>query len=299
MKAEATTYAGMAFALTILVACAGAPEDAQTSASDPLNMVTPAQATAAAASPAASTQAAAPARMVGFLGAEMTPDAMATIPPAPKAGDPRNDLDWAIFKATRSLEGSDRWVLAQNDDNYRPAALLKDFSCAVGAELTAENAPTLARIIARTTVDAGAAAQRAKEVYQRTRPYMHNAGNICIERSDGLARSFDYPSGHGSLGWVAGLVIAQLAPDRSTPVLARARAYGESRVVCGVHNMSAIEASRTNGASVFAALQASSDFQAAMAMAKAEITAARASGKTPDAAACAKEAELTKPLAVP
>jgi acid phosphatase (class A) len=290
MKAEATTYAGMAFALTVLVACAGAPDAAQ-SAADPINMVT-----APAASPAAP---AATNRGLGFLSAETTPDAMATIPPAPKAGDPRNDLDWAIFKATRSLEGSERWALAQNDDNYRPAALLKDFSCAVGAELTAENAPTLMRIIARTTADAGAAAQRAKEVYQRTRPYLNNPGNICIERSDGLASSFDYPSGHGSLGWVAGLVIAQLAPDRSTPVLARARAYGESRVVCGVHNMSAIEAARTNGASVFAALQGSQEFQAAMATAKAEVAAARGTGKAPDAAACAREAELTKPLAVP
>jgi acid phosphatase (class A) len=297
MKPEAVTYAGMAFALTVLVACAGAPNAAQSASADPINMVTPAP---AAATPAAAPASpAASARNVGFLGAEMTPDALATIPPAPKAGDPRNDLDWAIFKSTRKLEGSERWALAQNDDNYRPAALLKDFSCAVGAELTAENAPTLARIMARTTADAGAAAQRAKEVYQRTRPYLHNAGNICIERSDGLTKSFDYPSGHGSLGWVAGLVIAQLAPDRSTPVLARARAYGESRVVCGVHNMSAIDAARTNGASVFAALQASAEFQTAMAAAKTEITAARASGKAPDAAACAKEAELTKPLAVP
>ncbi|HEX5007564.1 MAG TPA: phosphatase PAP2 family protein [Hyphomonadaceae bacterium] len=297
MKPEAVTYAGLAFALTVLVACAGAPEGTQSAASDPLNMTTPAPLRASPALPAAAT--AAPARMPGFLTAATAPDALATIPPAPKAGEPRNDLDWAIFKATRKLEGTERWALAQNDDNYRPAALLKDYSCAVGAELTPENAPTLARILARTTADAGTAAQRAKEVYQRTRPYLHNEGNICIERSDSLSKSFDYPSGHSSLGWVSGLVVAQLAPDRATQVLARARAFGESRVVCGVHNMSAIEAGRTNGAGVFAALQASPDFQSAMTTAKAEIAAARTSGKTPDAAACAKEAELTKPLAVP
>ena len=293
MKAEATIYAGMAFALTVLVACAGAPETTQAAAGDPLNMVTPA---APAATPA---PAAAPVRVTGFLSAETRPDALATIPSAPKAGELRNDLDWAIFKATRALEGSERWTLAQNDDDYRPAALLKDFNCAVGAQLTPENSPTLVRILAKATADAGAAAQRAKEVYQRTRPYLSNPGNICIERSDSLSKSFDYPSGHASIGWVAGLVIAQLAPDRSTPALARGRAFGESRVVCGVHNMSAIEAGRTNGASVFAALQASADFQGAMATAKVEVAAARASGKAPDAAACAKEFELTKPLAVP
>ena len=36
-----------------------------------------------------------------------------------------------------------------------------------------------------------------------------------------------------TLGW--GLVLAELAPDRATPILSRARAIGESRVVCGVH----------------------------------------------------------------
>lgn len=289
MKAEATTYAGLALALTVLVACAGGPE-LPTEAGDPLRMTQLAE--------APETPVAAP-RPAGFLNGETTPDAAALIPPAPKQGEARNDADWAIFKATRSLEGSERWALAQNDDSYRPASLLKDFSCAVGAELTPETTPTLARILGRTTIDAGAAAQRAKELYQRTRPYLHNSGNICIERSEGLARSFDYPSGHASLGWVAGLVIAQLAPDRATSVLARGRAFGESRAVCGAHNMSAVEAGRTNGAAVFAALQGSAEFQTAMATAKAEIAAARASGKAPDAAACAREFELTRPLDVP
>ncbi len=289
MKAEATTYAGMAFALTVLVACAGAPARTETGARDPLEMTQ-----SATSAPAQ----AAPTRIAGFLTPETTPDALATIPAAPREGEARNDLDWAIFRATRSLEGSERWALAQNDDGYRPADLLKDFSCSVGAELTPENAPALARILARSTIDAGAAAQRAKEVYQRTRPFLHNPGNICIERSQGLARSYDYPSGHASLGWTAGLVMAQLAPDRAASVLARGRAYGESRVVCGLHNMSAIEAGRTNAAGVFAALQASPEFQTAMATAREEVAAARASGKAPDPALCAREFELTKPLGV-
>ncbi len=252
---------------------------------------------------AAAQQAAAPtnpavARVRGFLAPDMTPDAFATIPPAPKEGEPRNDADWAIFRATRALEGSDRWKLAQNDDSYRAASLLADFSCSVGAVLTPENAPTLAMILSRTTIDAGAAAQRAKEIYKRTRPYLHNPGNICIERSDGLSANFDYPSGHASLGWTAGLTIAQLAPDRSTPVLARARAYTESRVVCGVHNWSAIEAGRTNAAGVYAVLLGNAEFLAAMAKAREEVDVVRKSGAKPDAAWCAKEAELVKPLAL-
>jgi acid phosphatase (class A) len=173
---------------------------------------------------------------------------------------------------------------------------MTDFSCSVGAQLTPQNAPTLNTMIARVTVDAGSAANRAKDIYKRTRPFRHNPGNICIDRDGGIANSFDYPSGHSSLGFAVGLVLAQLAPDRSTPILSRARAYGESRIVCGVHNWSAVEAGRTNAAGVFAALQGSSEFRTALEQARSEIATARASGPKPDAAACTKEAELTKPL---
>lgn len=293
MKPEAAAHAGLAFALTVLVACSSAPAGAP-----PATRHEPAT--------AASTTAKDPAsqggeRAIGYLTPEMTPDAVEIIPPAPKEGEPRNDADWAIFRATRALEDSDpdRWELAKGDDSYKPADLLKDFSCAVGAELTMQNAPTVAVILGRVGTDASNAALNAKNKYQRTRPFLHNEGNICIDRSDGLMKSFDYPSGHSSASWVEGLALAELAPDRATAILQRARSYGESRIVCGVHNWSAVEAGRTNGAAVFAALHGSKEFMADMAKAREELAIARKSGPKPDAAACAKQFDLTKPLAVP
>ena len=287
-KAEAGTYAAMAVGLAVLVACAGsvAPQ------AQPPSTPTPMAGAANTSAPASGE------RPLGFLRAGAAPDAVATIPPAPKEGETRNTLDWEVFRKTRALEGSDRWKLAQADDSYRPAYLLSAFSCAAGVNLTPENSPTLVNILGRTTIDAGLAAEGAKQLYRRTRPFMHNEGNICIARTPGLEASFDYPSGHGSLGWMAGLVIAQLAPDHASQILARGRAYGESRIVCGLHNLSAIEAARTNAAGVFAALQGVPEFTDAMVIARKELDAARASATAPNAAACAKEAELVKPLAV-
>ena len=283
-KAEAGTYAALAVGLAVLVACAGG-----------ISQTTPATPTAmAVAAPAAPTAG----RAAGFLAPAALPNAIATIPPAPKEGDARNALDWDIFVKTRALEGSDRWAMAKSDDSYKPADLLKDFSCAVGVTLTPENSPTLLSIIGRSTIDAGMAAEAAKQLYRRDRPFLHNAGNICIDRNGGIAKSFDYPSGHASLGWTAGLVVAQLSPETATQVLARGRAYGESRVVCGVHNMSAVEAGRTNAAGVFAALQGSAEYRDALDKARAELAAARTAGGKPDAASCAQEAELAKPLQV-
>jgi acid phosphatase (class A) len=279
MKAEAGIYAGMAFALTVLVACAGAPE------------------TAKGAAPVKDPAAVGPA-IVGFLTAETTPDATAIIPPSPVPGDARNDADWAIFKATRAIQqlNPDRWALAKNDDSYRPADILKDFSCAMGVELTLENSPKLSSVLSRAAADSANAAAKTKEVYKRQRPFMFNYGDICIARSDALMKSYDYPSGHSSASWVEGLILAQLAPDRAEKLLTRARAYGESRIVCGVHNWSAVEGGRTNAAGVFAALQGSATYKTALADVAKELAAVRKAGKAPDAAMCAKEAELTKPL---
>ena len=272
MKVEAAVFVVMTLGLTV-AACAGGG----TSASAP-----------ASAMPAG--------RMVGYLSPETTPDATSIIPPAPREGDSRNEADWAIFRQTRALEGSERWKLAQTDNSYRPADILSDYSCAVGVELTLENASVISRVLSRAATDSANAAARAKDVYKRTRPFLHNPGDICIERSDALAKSYDYPSGHASLSWIQGLVLAELAPDRSGAILARARAYGESRVVCGVHNWSAVVEARTNAASVFAALQGSAAFRGDIAIAKAELDKARATGTRPDAGMCQKEEALTAPL---
>lgn len=290
-KAEAGTYAAIAVGLSVLVACAGGVSSQTTPAAAPAAIAEPAP-------PAATAAAQPPARPPGFLTPQTTPNAIATIPVAPKEGDARNTLDWDIFRKTRALEGGDRWKLAQADDSYKPAYLLSAFSCAVGVTLTPENSPTLVNILSRTTIDAGMAAEAAKQLYRRTRPFVHNEGNICIDREGGIAKSFDYPSGHASLGWMAGLVIAQLDPAHATPILARGRAYGESRVVCGVHNMSAVEAGRTNAAGVFAALQSVDTYSAELAQARTELAAARKTSPVPDATACAAQAELVKPLTV-
>jgi acid phosphatase (class A) len=55
----------------------------------------------------------------------------------------------------------------------------------------------------------------------------------------------------------------------------RARSIGESRIVCGVHYLSDIEAGRDAGAALVARLHASPEFRADLDKARGEIQAAR------------------------
>jgi acid phosphatase (class A) len=224
-----------------------------------------------------------------YLG-DAIPDSYRILPPAPIAGTTRYESDRAIYLGTRSLKDTPRWALAQNDVNQ--AAIFKDLSCAVGVELTAKNAPKTSEMILRMGRDISRATDRSKDIYKRPRPYLVDDGPTCVEKSEALSKSPDYPSGHNAWGWSVGLILAELAPDRATEILARARAFGEGRLVCGVHTLSAVEAGRLNGSVIVAALHGQSEFRKDMDLARTEVAAARKAGPAPDPAACAKEAEI-------
>jgi acid phosphatase (class A) len=183
----------------------------------------------------------------------------------------------AIFRATRSLEGTPRWTLAQSDDNASVAGLFKAYSCSLGVSLTQQNAPQVSALISKANVDAGAAANVLKNLYQRKRPFQLEDRPICLSPAEKttLERVPDYVSGHAAAGWEAALIFAELAPDAATDILARARAFAQSRVVCGVHHLSATEEALMSSAAIFAAQNASDAFRRDLEAARTELTVLR------------------------
>jgi acid phosphatase (class A) len=232
-------------------------------------------------------------RVAGYLSAAEMPDVKQIVPPAPKTGDPRFTNDMAIFRATRALEGTSRWAMALADDELSTAALLRNYSCALGVTATAENAPRLYSFLSRTWADANRASNTLKEFYQHKRPFQVADGAVCVTPAGRarLEQNADYPSGHTAISWAVGLALSELAPDAAAGLLARARAYGQSRVVCGVHNASAVEAGWMTATAVFAAQHGSAEFRADAEASRAELAALRKSGSV-DAAACATQTEL-------
>ena len=246
----------------------------------------PPRAPAAASTVAADT----PQRLPGYLGAADL-DILAVIAAAPVEGSVRYETDRKTFLATRGLEGSPRWHMADEDARLGSADLLKHFACALDAQLEPAAIPDTLRLLQRSVRDAGVAMNTVKNHYKRLRPYRIDTGPLCRPVDD-LGETYDYPSGHAMAGWTWALMLAALAPERLAPVLARGRAIGESRVVCGVHNASAVEAARTAATAVFVALQTKPEWQADAEAARAELTAVRAKASRPNPQACAVESAL-------
>jgi acid phosphatase (class A) len=245
--------------------------------------------TAGQDAPPAPRPAGPPAR-TGYLTAGQMPDVTRIVLPAPATGDPRFAADMAIFRATRSFEGSPRWAMAISDDNVSTNGIMAAFSCPLGLTQLGENAPRVRAVISRANVDTLRPALALKKLYQHKRPFQVEEGKVCLSDRGraALETDPDYPSGHTTASWEAGLILAELAPDASSEILSRARAFGESRIVCGVHNASAVEAGRMTSTAVFAAQHSSAEFRADMDAAREELAALRAKAERP--ARCTDEA---------
>lgn len=237
----------------------------------------------------------------GYLPAVELPDSLALLPAPPATGSAALAADGATFQALTALQGTPRGALAVQDANLKFPKAAQAFSCALGMPISEEATPNLNMLLRRTLTDAGSATYKAKNRYERTRPFVVFKAGSCTPGEEAmLAKDGSYPSGHSAVGWAWALVLSEIAPERGNALLQRGRAFSQSRAICGVHWQSDIESGRLIGAATVAKLHANPVFLAQMTAARAEIAKARAAGAVP-AQDCGAEAkalvasELTAP----
>lgn len=217
-----------------------------------------------------------PGYVIGYLKPTELPDSQALLPPPPTAGSAALAADEDAYRSTRKLRDTPRWALAAKDAELGFPKAAETFSCVLAMPVSAEATPHLNMLLRRVRTDASRANDKAKEYYKRRRPFAVYGDPNCTPREQ--LKDDSYPSGHSAIGWAWALVLAEIAPDRVNDILARGLAFGQSRVVCGVHWKSDVEAGRVIGASVVSRLHADPVFAAQLAAARKEIEEARAVG---------------------
>jgi len=232
-----------------------------------------------------------PGILQGYLAADAYPDSLALLPPPPSENSIAHVHDGAVSERSLTLRGSARWILAAADNGLMFPAAAETFSCAVGVPITEVDTPSLYLLLRRTLADAGLSTYRAKNHYQRQRPFMANGQPTCVPAAEQehLAADGSYPSGHSSIGWAWALILAELAPDRADAILARGRAFGQSRVVCNVHWQSDVQEGQFMGSAAVAKLHSDPVFLTNLAAARTELNAVRARS-LPPARDCEAEA---------
>lgn len=200
--------------------------------------------------------------------------------------------DEDVSRSALAMHGTARWELATKDAVLAFPQLAETFSCALGAQISDEKTPRLMTLLRKTMVDAGRSTGEAKRKYQRARPFMVNNKPMCTPDRDGPLRADgSYPSGHSAVGWGLALVLSEASPDQANAILARGRAFGQSRIVCNVHWQSDVLEGQMVASAVVARLHAEAAFRSDMDAARAELLALRSQPAQASGQSCDVEAQ--------
>ena len=195
-----------------------------------------------------------------------SPDSIALLDMPPAGEMARADL-----LAIQGPWSAARVAQARADDRFD--AFLA-FQPVMGGDFTARTYPETRRVLDRLLLPLGVAIVLAKDHYARPRPFVADAGlPTCMKTGSNIRADGSYPSGHAAFGWGWALVLAELAPARADEILLRGREYGDSRIVCGLHYPSDVEAGRTLAAAAVARLHGDDGFRRAVDSARKEIVA--------------------------
>lgn len=212
--------------------------------------------------------AAAPAGPVMLAPADLDPAQVLPPPPAANSAQARAEL--AELQATDRARRPAERAIAFHDSETKNASI---FAEVLGPRFDLAQLAETARLMGIVRATEKDAADRAKAHFRRNRPWvvapkLHHCG-----KDDDAAWS-SYPSGHTTMGFSMGAILARLEPAKADAIMARAARYGESRIACEVHFRSDVTAGETLGLVVAERLMTKPEFQAAFAAASDELHAA-------------------------
>lgn len=228
---------------------------------------------AAGAVLAESVPVTAPSRLAsGYLGADRMPDDLVLLSPPPAAGSRALRRDEEAERHALALRGTARWEQAKTDADIFSLNATSTMSCAAGFTIAPETTPKLNTLLRRTMSDLGRASTASKAKYNRPRPFVGNGQPTCTPDQDANLRgNGSYPSGHASIGYGWGLILADVIPWRRRELRARGHAFADSRRICNVHFRSDIEAGERLATAIVARLRDDPGYRADFAAARAEL----------------------------
>jgi acid phosphatase (class A) len=194
------------------------------------------------------------------------------LPPAPAQ-------DWAMIKR----ELAELRAIAASSSAKDMDAAAKDakdetpdiFNGVIGFDIA--TMPETSKLLTMVAEEEDTDSKVAKAYFHRLRPYGADPSlKTCEPVKPGKAAKLNsYPSGHSTLAFSLGVVLADLMPGKSQAILARSTQYAERRLVCGVHYRSDIVAGQQFGTILAMRLMENPAFRAQMEKARAELRAAR------------------------
>jgi acid phosphatase (class A) len=191
------------------------------------------------------------------------------LPPPPNDNSVAAKSELAELKAIENTRSAAQLARARSDDRTENASI---FSEIIGPGFELKDLPATARMFNDIRREEQAAAAAAKDFFKRNRPWIVDPSMASCSKQD--APQSSYPSGHATMGYSMGVVLASLVPEKAQAILARASEYAENRLVCGMHFRRDIEGGQTLGTAIAVQLMQSPAFKADYGAAARELHAA-------------------------
>ncbi|CAI3955690.1 Membrane-associated phospholipid phosphatase (PgpB) (PDB:1D2T) [Commensalibacter communis] len=200
-------------------------------------------------------------------------NSLALLPPPPEENSAAFLADQEAYKQASTLAHTPRWGVAQSDADLSNSNIGKPFSKALSVSISKENTPATYHLMRNIMVDSGfLGTEKAKKYYERVRPYVYYHTQTCSPQDDNILKhNGSYPSGHTAVGWSTALIFAEMFPQKQDEILQRGYDFGQSRVICGVHWQSDVDAGRIIGAAIVARLHANQKFMQDFQKSKNEL----------------------------
>jgi acid phosphatase (class A) len=215
-------------------------------------------------------------------------DVKAAVPAPPAVDSAVDKADVEHVRNVNAHANAARWQKALLDD----ASVYDRFSEQLGFTPDRRRMPRFVRLLNRVSEDAFAAAGEAKKVYPRSRPFQRFqmtrlCGQAQVPKPEASpSGGTSYPSGHAVVSWAVALVMMEAVPSGAQSIVLRAADYGESRVVCGLHFPSDIDAGHLLATAVVDKLFALPEFRRDFQCAKSELQSVAAGMRAEDLPAC-------------
>lgn len=209
-------------------------------------------------------------RTLHVLTAEQV-DPSRLLPPAYKDGSDLQRSDLAQVEQIYGSRSPERRAQAEWDDKHESVEL---FFATLGPQFDLQKLPVTAKLIAEVQNEQSVVANIAKAYFKRNRPWAMDPTIVACDYRPNAPPLTSYPSGHAMVAYSLGFILAQLMPEKSQAIFARAQDFAFSRLVCGAHYPSDIEASHVLAAEMAMMMLENQSFHTEFVAAKAELKAA-------------------------
>ena len=192
------------------------------------------------------------------------------LPPPPADGSNAAKAELAELHRIEDTRTAERFVQAKSDGDNETVTL---FANALGSSFDLTKLPATAKLFSGIVHDEDAISGVAKKYFHRNRPYVVDVSLKHCGSGVSKGGQTSYPSGHATVAFAMGVVLAELMPAKAQDILSRSADFAESRLVCGVHYRSDIEAGQVLGSVIAIKLMEIPEFQSAFSAAQAELKA--------------------------